>query len=337
MKIIIDCMGGDKAPLEIIKGTVDARRELGGEYLLVGNEAVIKAIAAEHSLNLDGMEIRHAESVITMEDDAMAPLKDKKDSSMALALRALAEGEGDACVSCGNTGALFSGATLIVRRIKGVHRAAIAALLPFNPPVLMLDAGANVVVRPEFLPQFATMGSAYMKSLFNMESPRVGLLNNGAEETKGTPLQTEAYGLLAADPAIHFVGNVEGSTVMLDTCDVLVTDGFTGNVMLKSMEGIGKLIMKRMKGVFYSSPVTKMAALTVKKPLSELKKDFDVSEHGGSPILGLRKPVIKAHGSSDAHAFKNAIRQAIRIAGSGAIADMEAQLSAGTPTGGGEA
>ncbi len=327
MKIIIDCMGGDKAPLEIIKGTVDARRELGGEYLLVGNETVIRTLAAEHHLDIDGMDILHAESVITMEDDAMAPVKTKKDSSMAMGLRALSEGAGQAFVSCGNTGALFSGATLIVRRIKGVHRAAIAALLPFAPPVLMLDAGANVVVRPEFLPQFAAMGAAYMKSLFGMESPRVGLLNNGAEESKGTPLQTEAYALLQADTGINFVGNVEGNTVMQDTCDVLVTDGFTGNIMLKSMEGIGKLIMKRMKHVFYATPVTKLAALTVKKPLGEMKKDFDVSEHGGSPILGLRKPVIKAHGSSDARAFKNAIRQAIRFAESSAITDIEAYLA----------
>ncbi len=337
MKIIIDCMGGDKAPLEILKGTVDARRELGGDYLLVGHEETIRTVAAEHALDIEGMEILHAESVITMEDDAMAPVKDKKDSSMAKALRALADGLGDACVSCGNTGALFSGATLIVRRIKGVHRAAIAALLPFSPPVLMLDAGANVVVRPEFLPQFATMGAAYMKSLYGLESPRVGLLNNGAEETKGTPLQIEAFEMLKADPTIHFVGNVEGSTVMQDTCDVLVTDGFTGNVMLKSMEGISKLIMKRLKGVFYATPVTKLAALTVKRPMGQMKKDFDVSEHGGSPILGLRKPVIKAHGSSDARAFKNAIRQAIRMAESTAIADMEAHLSPASATGGGEA
>ncbi len=328
MKIIIDCMGGDKAPLEILKGTVNARHSLGGDYLLVGHEPTIRALGEEHKLDISGMDILHAESVITMEDDAMAPLKDKKDSSMAMGLRALADGQGDAFVSCGNTGALFSGATLIVRRIKGVHRAAIAALLPFNPPVLLLDAGANVTVRPEFLPQFAAMGSAYMKSLHGMERPRVGLLNNGAEETKGTPLQLEAYARLSADPDIHFVGNVEGSTVMLDTCDVLVTDGFTGNIMLKSMEGVGKLIMKRMKSAFYATPVTKLAALTVKKQLSGMKKDFDVSEHGGSPILGLRKPVIKAHGSSDARAFQNAIRQAIRMAESTAIADMEAHLAA---------
>ncbi len=326
MKIIIDCMSGDKAPLELLRGVAEAKRELGGEYLLVGNRPVLEALAAEHRLELSGCDFFHTEGIITMEDDAMAAVREKKDSSMGQGLRALAAGEGDALVSCGNTGALFAGATLTVRRIKGVHRAAIAALLPFNPPVLLLDAGANVAVQPEFLVQFATMGSAYMKSLYGMEAPRVGLLNNGAEEHKGTPLQTEAYRLLSSAEGIRFVGNVEGSTVMQNTCDVLVTDGFTGNIMLKSMEGIGKLVMKRLKGVFYATPVTKLAALTVKKQLGEMKKDFDVSEHGGSPILGLRKPVIKAHGSSDARAVKNAIRQAIRFAESSAVADMEAHL-----------
>lgn len=336
MKIIIDCMGGDLAPVETLKGAVLARRELGGEYILVGHEETIRATAAEQGLDISGMEILHAESVVTMHDDATAPVRGKKDSSMAVALRALADGQGDAVVSCGNTGALFAGATLIVRRIKGVHRAAIAALLPFNPPVLMLDAGANVTVRPEFLPQFATLGVAYMKSLYGMENPRVGLLNNGAEEHKGTPIHTEAYALLSADPAINFVGNVEGNAVTQSACDVLVTDGFTGNVMLKTMEGMGKLIMKRIKGVFYTNVATKLAALMVKKHVADVKRDFDVSEQGGSPILGLCKPVIKAHGSSDARAFKNAIRQAIRFAESGAIADVEAHLAA-TAGGGDEA
>ncbi len=337
MKIIVDCMGGDNAPLEMLRGVVDARRELGGEYLLVGNRSVLEALASEHKLDISGFEFLHTEVVITMEDDAMAPIKDKKDSSMAMGLRALANGEGDAFVSCGNTGALFSGASLIVRRLKGVHRAAIAAILPFQPPVLLLDAGANVTVQPEFLVQFAAMGSAYMKCLYGLESPRVGLLNNGAESHKGTPLQTEAYALLSGAPDIRFVGNIEGSTAMKDTCDVLVADGFTGNIMLKSMEGISKLILGRMKGVFYSSPITKLAALTIKKPLAGMKKDFDVSEHGGSPILGVRKPVIKAHGSSDARAFKNAIRQAMRFAESGAIDRMQELLAAPAENAGKEA
>lgn len=325
MKIIIDCMGGDKAPLEMLKGTIDAKAELGGEYLLVGHKTQLEELARENALDLSGFEILHAESVITMEDESMA-FREKKDSSMTLALRALANGEGDVLVSCGNTGALFAGASLTVRRIRGVHRAALAAMLPFQPPVLLLDCGANVTVQPDFLVQFATMGSAYMKAIYGLEKPRVGLLNNGTEEHKGTPLQTAAYQLLKNCPDIHFVGNVESGSMPFDVCDVLVTDGFTGNVLLKSLEGMGKLVMTRMKGIFYATPLTKIAALTVKKPFMQFKKDFDVKEHGGSPILGLRKPVIKAHGSSDAKAFKSAIRLAIRFAESGATETIETLL-----------
>ena len=332
MRIIVDCMGGDNAPLEMLRGVLDAKAELGGEYLLVGHQTQLEGIARENGLDISGFEIRHAETVVTMEDDAMA-FREKQDSSMTLALKALAAGEGDAVVSCGNTGALFAGASLTVRRIKGVHRAAIAAILPFDPPVLLLDCGANVTVQPEFLVQFATMGCAYMKALYGLENPRVGLLNNGAEEHKGTPIQTEAYQLLKACPDIHFVGNVEGSGVAANACDVLVTDGFTGNILLKTMEGMGKMLMTRMKGIFYATPITKLAALTVKKPFTKFKKDFDVKEHGGSPILGLRKPVIKAHGSSDARAFKNAIRQAMRFAESGAVETMASILGAESSAG----
>ena len=332
MKMIIDCMGGDNAPLEMLKGVIDAKAELGGEYLLVGHKEILETVARENGLDISGFEILHAETVITMEDDSMA-FREKKDSSMTMALKALANGEGDAMVSCGNTGTLFAGATLTVRRIKGVHRAALAATLPFNPPVLLLDCGANVTVQPEFLPQFAAMGSAYMKALYGLDNPRVGLLNNGAEEHKGTPLHTEAHQLLKACPDLNFVGNVEGNQVPFSPCDVLVTDGFTGNVLLKTMEGMGKMFSARMKGIFYQSLLTKLGALTVKKSFMQFKKDFDVKEHGGSPILGLRKPVIKAHGSSDARAFKSAIRQAMRFAESGAIESLERQLGDETPAG----
>ena len=332
MKLIVDCMGGDKAPLEMLKGVVSAKAELGGEYLLVGHKTQLEALAKENGLDLSGFEILHAETVVTMEDEAMA-FREKKDSSMTMALKALADGAGDAMVSCGNTGALFAGASLTVRRIRGVQRAALATVLPFQPPVLLLDCGANVVVQPNFLVQFATMGSAYMKALYGMDKPRVGLLNNGTEEHKGTPLQTEAYQLLKNCPDIHFVGNVESNAVPFDVCDVLVTDGFSGNVFLKSLEGMGKLVMTRMKGIFYATPLTKLAALTVKKPFTQFKKDFDVKEHGGSPILGLRKPVIKAHGSSDAKAFKSAIRQAIRFAESGATQTIETLLGDETAPG----
>ena len=332
MRIIIDCMGGDNAPLEILKGVIDAKAEFGGDYLLVGHKEKMETVAKENGLDISGFDILHAETVVTMEDESMA-FRDKKDSSLTMSLRALADGEGDALVSCSNTGALFAGASLIVRRIKGVHRAALAAVLPFNPPVLLLDCGANVTVQPDFLPQFATMGSAYMKALYGLEKPRVGLLNNGAEEHKGTPLQTEAYQLLKNCPDINFVGNVEGNQVPFNACDVLVTDGYTGNILLKSMEGMGKMFSARMKGIFYKSLLTKLGALTVKKSFMQFKKDMDAKEHGGSPVLGLRKPVIKAHGSSDARAFKNAIRQAIRFAESGATSTIEGLLGTEAPAG----
>ena len=328
MKLIIDCMGGDKGVAEVLGGVVAAKAEFGGEYLLVGNQTEIAAVAAERGYDLGAFEILHTDVSIVMEDEPMTVMKEKKNSSMSLGLRALADGQGDAFVSCGNTGALFCGASLTVRRIKGVHRAAIAAVLPFTPPVLLLDAGANVTVQPEFLVQFAAMGSAYMKALYGLENPRVGLLNNGAESHKGTPLQTEAYKLLSDAEGIRFVGNVEGGNLPNNACDVVVTDGFTGNVTLKTIEGLGKLFMKRMKGIFYANFMTKLAGSIVRKPLGQFKKDFDVSEHGGSPILGLRKPVIKAHGSSDARAIRSAIRQAIRYAEGNIIASVEATLAA---------
>ena len=322
MKIIIDCMGGDNAPAEMLKGAVAAKGELGGEYILVGHKEKLSACAAELGLSLDGFEILHAEDVVTMEDDAMAAAKTKKDSSMAVGLRALAEGAGDAIVSCGNTGALFSGATLIVKRAKGIHRAVIATVLPYDPPVLLLDSGANVVVTTEHLVEFAVMGASYYSKLFGVEDPKVGLLSNGTEETKGTPLCREAYERLTEAKetmGVNFVGNVEAGAVPFGACHVVVTDGFTGNILLKTVEGAGKLVMGRLKGMFYSSALTKLAALIMKKHLAGFKHSFDATEHGGSPILGISKPVIKAHGSSNAKAFKNAIRQAKTYAESGAI------------------
>lgn len=241
---------------------------------------------------------------------------------MAVGLRMLAEGQGEAFVSAGNTGALFTGATLIVRKIKGVLRAGIGSIIPLQNPVLLLDSGANIVVTEENLEQFAVMGSAYMQKMYNIESPRVGLLNNGAEECKGTELRRNTYQVLKKNPDINFVGNIEGNVLPFNTCDVLVTDGFTGNILLKGMEGLGKMILGRLKQMFYSTPLTKLAALSMKKQVMEMKKEFDSSEHGGAPILGISKPVIKAHGSSDAKAFKNAIRQAIAYADSGVIYDV---------------
>lgn len=330
MKIIVDVMGGDYAPEETVKGVIMASRELDAEYIVVGNREDIERIAKEEGFDLSGVEIVHADDVVTMEDDPLSITRAKKNSSMAVGLRLLAEGRGDAFVSTGNTGALFTGATLIVRKIRGLQRAGIGTVLPMKNPVLLLDCGANVTVTDENLEQFGVVGTAYMRKMFGIASPRVGLLNNGTEACKGTELQQAAYQRLSTSPDVNFVGNIEGSAIPFDNCDVLVTDGFTGNILLKSIEGVGKFMLVKLKGVLYSSLITKLAAAVIKKPLYSMKKDLDPTEQGGSPILGISKPVIKAHGSSNAKAFKNAIRQAIDFAGSGAIEEIGEAVGAYT-------
>ncbi len=322
MRIIVDVMGGDHAPEEMVKGVIQAYHELNASFILVGNQKEIERIATENQFDIRRMDIVNTDEVIHMEDDPLCVVRGKQNSSMAVGLKMLAEGHGDAFVSTGNTGALFTGATLIVRKVKGIQRAGIGTVVPMQNPVLLLDTGANVTVTDEVLEQFGVIGSAYMSKMYGLEQPRVGLLNNGAEECKGTELQKAAYRRLNTNPNIHFVGNIEGNVLPFDTCDVIVADGFTGNVFLKSIEGFGKLLLGKLKEVLYSTPATKLAALTMKKQLGALKKQFDASEYGGSPILGISKPVIKAHGSSDAKAFKNAIRQAINYVNSGAIYEI---------------
>lgn len=323
MRIIVDAMSGDNAPLEIIKGVALAKEECKEDtFVLVGKEDVIRQIAGEISLDLTDIDIVNSDVVITMEDDPISVVRAKKDSSMSVALGLLADGKGDACVSAGNTGALFTGASLIVRKMKGILRPAIATVLPFTPPVILLDSGANLVVSEENLEQFACMGSSYMKKMHGVENPRVGLLNNGEEKTKGLELQLSSYDKLSACEDINFVGNIEANRLMKNTCDVIVTDGFTGNIMLKTIEGMGKMALGVLKDIFYKNELTKVAALIVKKPLYAVKKNFDPAEHGGAPILGVSKPVIKAHGSSKAKAFKNAILQAKRYVSSGVTEDI---------------
>lgn len=328
-KIIVDMMGGDLAPVETVKGVALARAELGDtvEYILVGDKEKIEAAAKENKIDLSGCEIVHTEEAITMEDDAILVVRGKENSSMSVGLRMLKEGKGDAFVSAGSTGALYAGASLIVRKIKGVRRPAIASLMPLQNPVLLADSGANLVVTPEDLELFAIMGSAYMKNVMGVENPRVGLLNNGAEEHKGTELQVETYKRLSQSSAINFVGNVEGNTAMQNACDVLVTDGFTGNIFLKTAEGLGKMMLGELKGVFYKNTKNKLAALLVKKDLGGMKKKFDSAEIGGAPILGIAKPIIKAHGSSKAKAFKNAIRQALAFSQTSVNEDIEKALA----------
>ena len=332
MKIIVDAMGGDNAPLEIVRGALDANRKHGVELTLVGRTAeILRAVEACGVKSLPaGVEIKDATEVVEIADDPAMAFKLKPDSSLTVGLKLLRDGAGDAFVSAGSTGALLSGATLVVKRIRGIRRAAMGPQIPTAAGRMVLcDCGANAECTPEYLLQFAYLGSYYAQRVMGIEQPRVGLLNIGAEEEKGDALRHEAYALLkeAGDAGrIRFVGNVEANDAMLGAVDVLVTDGFTGNVMLKNMEGLGKFLLKALKGVFLSSAKTKLGALLVKDGLKDLKKLMDPSEVGGTPFLGIQKPVIKAHGGSDARAIENAVLRAKEYAESGFIADIQANI-----------
>lgn len=323
MKIIIDVMGADKEPKELIQGALMAKKELGVDLLFVGDETKIGEALLENGEKAEDHEIVHADDYITMEDAPVSIFQTHKESSMAKALQLAYKGAGDAVVSAGNTGALFTGATLIVHRIAGVRRAALGTVLPYSNPVLLLDCGANVTISPDYLSQFACLGSVYMEKVCGVKNPRVGLLNNGAESTKGTPLYTETYELLQNMKNINFIGNVEGKDIPFDACDVVVCDGFTGNIVLKTSEGLSRFIMSRILGMFREDIIGNISGLLVKKKAKKLKKHFDPKEYGGAPFLGLAKPVIKAHGNSDARAMKNAIKQAVAYAETGVVAEIE--------------
>ncbi len=329
MKVVVDAHGGDHAPLEIIKGCVMALKELKNlEILLVGQEEKLKELIREHNVSTEGIEILNAPDLITMEDDPTSVLKEKKDSSMVVAFRALKDGLADAFVSAGNSGAVLVGATLLVKRIKGIKRAALGAVMPSTSgPYIMLDCGANVECKPEYLDQFGMMGSIYMKSCLNVQNPRVALLNNGAEACKGTELHQQAYQLMKENKSINFIGNIEGRDAPLGGSDVVVADGFSGNIALKVSEGWGKMISASLKEMFTQSLLTKIGALFLMKQIKKFRKSMDYKEYGGAPLLGIQKPVIKAHGSSDAKAIKNAIRQALTFAESNMIQEIEKNLA----------
>ena len=322
MRVLVDVMSGDNAPLELIKGAIEAANEYKEhEIMIIGDENVISDVVVKNELVLGDILIRHAPDVINMEDRALAVVREKRESSMSIGLKMLAAGEGDAFVSAGNTGALITGATLIVKRIMGINRAAIASILPLSKPVLLMDSGANLNVTSDNILQFAFMGAKYMEKIYNVERPKVGQLNNGTEYNKGNALQIESYQMLS-ESGLNFVGNVESKEVPFGICDVLVCDGFTGNIFLKSIEGMGKFLMGTLKDVLRTNFVTMASTLTMKTKIKELKTQFDASEHGGAPILGISRPVIKAHGSSNAKAIKNAIRQAIFFVNTGINDDI---------------
>ncbi len=311
MRLILDLMGGDNAPLEILKGAALAVREYPDvELTVIGREAEIRELSSKEKIPLWKMTLIDAYDVVTMEDSPRSVVSTKKNSSMAIGLKALADGEGDAFISAGNTGALMTGATMLVGCFFGIKRAAIATVLPMENPVLLIDSGSNVTVTPELLCQFGILGSAYMEKVFGIKNARVGLLNNGTEEHKGTPIIAETHKLLSKNDEINFVGNIEGKQIPFDICDVLVTDGFTGNIVLKTVEGISKFILKKLKSVYSKNPKNMLSAALIKGDITSLKEEFDASGYGGAPFLGISKPVFKAHGSSDATAIKNAIRQA---------------------------
>lgn len=327
MKIIIDAFGGDHAPLAVLQGAALAVAEYGVEIVLTGDRKTIEQCAAENSISLDRMEILQAESVILMEDDPTAVIKEKKDSSMSVGLRALADGKGDAFISAGSTGALVVGGSMLVKRIKGVKRVALASVIPGkNKRFLMLDIGANAECRPEMLQQFGIMGSIYAKRVLGLEEPSVGLLNIGTEETKGTELHRTAYSLLQKAP-LNFIGNVESRELPTGNTDVIVTDGFTGNIALKLIEGVSGTMFSMIKGVLKKNFVTLFGAMLLKKGLYEIKAKSDYTEVGGAPLLGTRKPVIKAHGSSNAQAIKNAVRVAKTFAETNVIGQISGDLA----------
>ena len=313
MKIFVDVMGGDNAPNAVLQGAADAVKEFGQgmTIALLGPEDVIRKAAGELGIDLAPFEIIHCPDVVTMEDDPVRVARKKPESSMIKGLTLLKNGEGDAFVSAGSTGALHVATSLIVRTMKGVKRPALATQMPApGKNYLLLDCGANAECRADMLNAFGTMGSVYAQKVMGRENPAVALVNNGAEEHKGTPMYREAHQKLKANPSIRFVGNVEPRDVMNGDMDVVVCDGFVGNVVLKLTEGVATTLLGMLKPIFLKNILTKLAYLAIKGGMGDLKKMMDSEEVGGAPLLGASRPVIKAHGSSKARGIKNAIRQA---------------------------
>ncbi len=333
MKIIVDAFGGDNAPLEILKGCELAVKESGYEIALAGDEEKIKSCALDNGISLENMSIINASDVISMDDSPESILKAKSDCSMAVGMKSLASGEGDAFVTAGSTGAAVVGATFLVKRIKGGKRAALATIMPNDKGgnFIVLDIGANVECRPEILVQFGVMGSEYMKSFLGIENPRVALLNVGTEDTKGGELQKETFARLK-DMPINFIGNIEARDLLFGAADVVVCDGFSGNIALKSIEGTAQFLLGNLKPVFTKNIFTKLAYLMLKGSLKDFKKKLDYTEIGGAPLMGISKPVIKAHGNSKAKAFKNAIDLAANYAESGAIEKIADVFKKGSNT-----
>ena len=332
MKIIVDAMGGDNAPLAPVMGALQANKEYGVDITLVGRgEDILKALRDSGVKDLPaGVEIANASEVVEICDDPSTAFRDKPDSSMTVGMKLLKEGAGDAFVSAGSTGALLGSATMLVKRIRGIRRAALAPVIPTgNGGAVLIDAGATDTCSPEYLVQFAYMGSYYAEKALGRKNPKVGLLNIGAEPSKGTDLQRTVYELLrkaGEEGRIHFTGNIEAREAVEGAVDVIVTDGYAGNILLKTMEGTGLFLARELKKMFLKNLGTKLAALLVADGIKGIKKLMSASEVGGTALLGISKPVIKAHGSSDALAIQNAVRQASQVASSGIIENIAANI-----------
>ena len=334
MKIILDAMGGDHAPQAPVLGAIQAAKDFGAEITLVGRgEEILKVLRSNNIETLPaGVEIANADDVVDMHDDPAKVIKQRTNSSMVVGLKMLSDGQGDAFISAGSTGALLTGATLLVKRVKGIRRAAMGPSLPNKAGgrTVILDCGANAECTPEFLLQFGLVGSLFAKKSLGVENPKIGLLNIGTEDSKGTPLQKEAYALLTAageQGLLNFVGNVEARDVPLGAVDVVVCDGFSGNVLLKSIEGTAMFMGSLMKHkIFKRNFLSKIGYLFCKPGVDEVVKMMDYREIGGTQFLGIKKPVIKAHGSSDALAFRNAVRQAVEAAENNISEELEQSL-----------
>ena len=310
MKIIVDAMGGDNAPRVPVEAGIKAAEQLGIDIVLVGREDIIREEMKKRSYNGNRVEIINADELITNHEEPVKAVRSKKNASLTVAAAMLKDGKGDALVSMGNTGAILAAGLLIVGRIKGVLRPALATLLPTaKGPKLLIDAGANTNCRPENLVQFAVMGHFYMKNVLGVKAPKVGLISNGEEEGKGDTLTKEAYKLLKNEH-INFMGNIEGRDIMEGNADVITTDGFVGNVILKTVEGMGSVVGSKIKGIFKKNLFTALGSLFVRGGINEFKKSMDYREYGGAPLIGIKRPMIKSHGSSDTYEAFKAIEQA---------------------------
>jgi glycerol-3-phosphate acyltransferase PlsX len=309
--IVVDAMGGDFAPAEVVKGSIEAYKEFGSDITLVGDPKKIVSLAADNNLDLSPFTIEESKTLVEMGESPSKVLREKKDSSLYIGPKLVAEGKGAAFLSAGNTGAAMACSLFNIKRIKGMSRPAIAVVIPLaDSNFVLIDGGANADCKPQNLAQFAIMGKVFSRDILGVKDPRVALLNIGGEEKKGSELAVQSHSMLKQLKSINFSGNIEGREIFQGEADVVVTDGFTGNVILKAIEGLASMFFGEIKDVLTSSVISKLAALSLRKPLRAMKNKFDYETYGGAQLLGLNAPVIISHGSSKARAIKNAIRVA---------------------------